>query len=174
MSVSPTTAPTATPEGAKPAPKPATPAAKPSATPTVAPRPVAAKPVAKPALARPVTPRPAVTARPTPPTPTPTAPAPARPAAAPAKPVSPWASLFRDWPAGIPQRGIVISQQGEATSFRGFMLRGEMVLLERISPDSLGARFLLLPFDEVAGVKFTDPLKQEVFDAAGFTGKLSS
>lgn len=67
----------------------------------------------------------------------------------------------------------MVSQQGEATTFRGFMLRGEMVLLERISPDSLGSRFLLLPFDELAGLKFTDPLKQEVFEAAGFTGKLS-
>ena len=90
------------------------------------------------------------------------------------KPVSPWAEFFQNWPEGIPQRGSGISQQGETTPFRGFMLRGELLLFERISPDSLGARFLVLTYDEVAGVKFTDPLKQEVFDASGFTGKLSS
>lgn len=94
-------------------------------------------------------------------------------AASPAKAVSPWANLFREWPKGILQRGIVVTQQAETTPFRGFMLRDELVLLERVSPDSLGARFVVLTFDEIAGVKFTDPLKQDVFQEAGFTGKLS-
>ncbi|QDT69204.1 hypothetical protein MalM25_21360 [Planctomycetes bacterium MalM25] len=54
------------------------------------------------------------------------------------------------------------------------MLRGEFALLERTSPDSMGGRFLLVPFAEMATLKFTDPLKQPVFDSAGFQGKLSS
>lgn len=53
------------------------------------------------------------------------------------------------------------------------MVRGDFALLERTSPDSMGGRFLLVPFAEFAVVKFTDPLKQPVFDAAGFKGKLS-
>lgn len=162
--------PPAPPATATPAASTVTPVAS-TPKPAAAPRP-AAPAVAPVAAARAAAPRPAAT------TPRPTAapaatPAPASPPA-PAKPASPWADFFRDWPAGVPRRGIVLSQQGETTPFRGFMLRGELILFERISPDSLGARFLLLTNDEVAGVKFTDPLKQDVFDAAGFTGNLGS
>ncbi|TWT99516.1 hypothetical protein Pla108_04580 [Botrimarina colliarenosi] len=53
------------------------------------------------------------------------------------------------------------------------MIRGQFLLLERTSPDSLGGRFLVIPFDEIAMVKFTDPLTQPVLEAAGFVGHLS-
>ncbi|MEO1497686.1 MAG: hypothetical protein AAFV43_11110 [Planctomycetota bacterium] len=61
----------------------------------------------------------------------------------------------------------------EAMPFKGFMTRGETVLLERTNPDTMGARFILVPFSEIASVKFIDPLKQETFEAAGFRGRLS-
>lgn len=60
----------------------------------------------------------------------------------------------------------------EAMPFKGFMVRGDTVLLERTNPDTLGARFLLVPFSEIAVVKFVDPLKQAVFESAGFKGVL--
>ncbi|MEO0531495.1 MAG: hypothetical protein AAF266_13110 [Planctomycetota bacterium] len=67
----------------------------------------------------------------------------------------------------------MISQLNESTVFKSFMLQGELVLLERISPDSVGARFVVLPFDEIASVRYTDQLPQEALESAGFVGKLA-
>lgn len=53
------------------------------------------------------------------------------------------------------------------------MLQGDLVLLERISPDAVGARFVVLPFDEIATVKYTDQLKQPALESAGFVGELA-
>jgi hypothetical protein len=83
-----------------------------------------------------------------------------------------WRDVFCEWPAAIPRRGIVTSSLNEAIPFKGFMLKGEMLLLERTNPDSLGARFILLPFDAINSIKFVDPLKESTFTAAGYTGKL--
>ncbi|MEQ8848828.1 hypothetical protein [Botrimarina sp.] len=66
-----------------------------------------------------------------------------------------------------------MTKLNEASPFRGFMINGEFVLFERSSPDALGARFLVLPCSEIATLKYTDPLKQSAFEAAGFRGTLS-
>lgn len=100
-----------------------------------------------------------------------------QPIAAPALSAEPaesaWAEFFRDWPEQITKRGIVVSKQNEPSPFKSFMLRGSFVLFERISPDSMGGRFLVLPFEEIAAVKFTDPLKQPALEASGFSGALA-
>jgi len=84
-----------------------------------------------------------------------------------------WKTLFSEWPAGIPRRGVLVNSLNEATPFKSYMIRGDTLLLERNNPDSLGARYILLGFDTISSVKFTDPLKESVFNAAGFVGKLS-
>ena len=84
-----------------------------------------------------------------------------------------WKQVFSDWPAGIPKRGIMVTTLNEAIPFKGFMIREELLLLERVNPDSLGARFVLLNFEAINCVKLTDPLKEPVFTAAGFLGKLA-
>lgn len=122
-----------------------------------------ATPVAGPAGVRPSYP---------PRTPAPVSAPAAAPAPAPTA-AGPWPAFFRDWPQEIPHRGVLITQLNEAIAFKGFMLRDEFVLLERLSPDSLGARFVVTPYGEIALVKITDPLKQPAFEAAGFRGALS-
>jgi len=84
-----------------------------------------------------------------------------------------WKETFANWPAGIPRRGILTSALNESTPFKSFMIKEDMLLLERTNPDPLGARFILLGFDTISVVKLTDPLKESVFTAAGFTGTLS-
>lgn len=145
-------------------------------------QPAAAKPAADQARAPQATAPPKATA----PKPMPAQSVAAKPAPAPAQPVDDtavpaseptsdagvWPAFFRQWPEGIPQRGIVVNQLNEQIPFKGYLLRDDVVLLERTNPDSLGARFLLVPFGEIAMLKLIDPLKQEVFDKAGFQGKL--
>jgi hypothetical protein len=81
-----------------------------------------------------------------------------------------WRELFTKWPASIPKRGIVVSTLNELTPFKSFLIRGEILLLERTNPDAVGARFLLIGFDAIHAVKIIDPLKEEIFTAAGFLG----
>ncbi|TWT86880.1 hypothetical protein Mal64_37100 [Pseudobythopirellula maris] len=67
----------------------------------------------------------------------------------------------------------MVNTLNEAMPFKAFMLAGDMLLLERTNPDTLGARYLLLPFCEVSLVKFIDPMNQQTLEKAGFRGKLS-
>jgi hypothetical protein len=84
-----------------------------------------------------------------------------------------WKSVFNNWPTGIPRRGLVISSLNEPMPFKGFMVKDDIVLLERTNPDSLGARFILLSFEAINCVKLIDPLKESVFASAGFLGKFA-
>lgn len=84
-----------------------------------------------------------------------------------------WKELFLNWPETISRRGIVVSILNEAMPFKGFMVKPEMLLLERQNPDSLGARFIMLRYDTIAAVKLVDPLNTEAFKPLGFEGRLS-
>ncbi|TWT77524.1 hypothetical protein Pla123a_21850 [Posidoniimonas polymericola] len=86
--------------------------------------------------------------------------------------VSPFQELFSDWPASLPKRGIVINQLNDAITFRGFMVKGSLLLLERTTPDAMGGRFVMLEYSSIAAVKMIDPLKTEHFAPVGFEGSL--
>lgn len=81
-----------------------------------------------------------------------------------------WQELFAKWPAGIPKRGLVVSTLNEAIPFKSFLLKGDMLLLERTNPDPLGARYILVDYSAIHLVKLIDPVKEELFTSAGFTG----
>jgi hypothetical protein len=84
-----------------------------------------------------------------------------------------WKALFTDWPAGIPSRGIVTNSLNEQMPFKGFMVKGDMLFLERTNPDAMGGRFIFLNFGGIDSVKLIDPVKESDIAAAGFTGKFA-
>jgi hypothetical protein len=84
-----------------------------------------------------------------------------------------WRDLFTKWPTGIPRRGVVMSTPNEVTPFKGFLLKGDMLLLERTNPDPLGTRYVLMSYEAIHMVKLIDPLTEAVLNTAGFTGQLS-
>jgi hypothetical protein len=84
-----------------------------------------------------------------------------------------WKSVFNNWPTGIAKRGVMVTTLNETIPFKGFMIRDDLLLLERNNPDSLGARYVLLGFEVINCVKLIDPLKESVFTTAGFLGKLA-
>lgn len=96
----------------------------------------------------------------------------ARPAPAPTDGKA-WRDMFANWPETISRRGIVVNQLNEAMPFKGFLIRDDMIVLERQNPDSLGARYILLSFDTIIAVKLLDPLQAEAFTPLGFTGRFS-
>jgi hypothetical protein len=73
----------------------------------------------------------------------------------------------------MPRRGVVLSTLNESTPFKGFLTREDVVLLERTNPDPMGTRFVMIAYDAIHTVKFTEPLKESVFTSAGFSGKLT-
>lgn len=79
-----------------------------------------------------------------------------------------WRSMFENWPASIPRRGIVITSFQESIPFVGYMLSGGILLLERDKPDSLGARKVMLAYDAISAVKVTDVIDLARFQALGF------
>ncbi len=85
---------------------------------------------------------------------------------------SPWKRWFQNWPKDVPPRGVLVVKFGEQIAFDGFLVSDEMVLVERRAPDTIGARKVLAPFDEIAAVKFTDVVRGKSFEPLGFTGKL--
>lgn len=86
---------------------------------------------------------------------------------------SPYRDLFCNWPETLNRRGIVINQLNDAISFKGFMIKEDLLLLERQTPDAMGGRFVMLQFDSIAAVKLTDPLKSDAFTPLGFEGRLA-
>jgi hypothetical protein len=84
-----------------------------------------------------------------------------------------WRDVFTNWPAALPRRGLVVSSLNETIPFKSFLLKGDMLLLERTNPDAAGARFIILTFDAVHMLKITEPLKESVLNSAGFIGQLA-
>ncbi len=85
-----------------------------------------------------------------------------------------WESFFGNWPSAIPRRGVLQTVLNEAMPFKNYWIKDGMLLIERATPDAMGARFVLLGFDVINLVKFTDPLTSAIITDAGFTEKASN
>jgi hypothetical protein len=79
-----------------------------------------------------------------------------------------WREVFGGWPAELPRRGVLVTSYNEQIPFDGFASSPTMLLIDRSTPDSLGARKVLLPYENVVAVKFTDVIKNKSFAALGF------
>jgi hypothetical protein len=81
-----------------------------------------------------------------------------------------WQEVFTKWPEKLPKRGVLLSTLNEVTPFKSFLIKGDTLLLERTNPDPMGGRYILMGFDSIHMLKLIDPLKEEIFSAAGFVG----
>jgi hypothetical protein len=79
-----------------------------------------------------------------------------------------WREFFHNWPVGVPQRGVLITLLNEQIPFQAFVSSQDMLLIERPAPDAVGARRVLLPSSQIAGMKFTDVWDAKLFRAVGF------
>ncbi len=83
-------------------------------------------------------------------------------------PAEAWRKCFENWPDDLPRRGVIVVSFDEQIPFANFSASGEMLLVERRAPDTVGARFVLLPYQNVVGLKIVDVVKPKVFSAMGF------
>jgi hypothetical protein len=79
-----------------------------------------------------------------------------------------WRTLFENWPEAIPRQGILITSFNESIPFRDFLISGSIVLVERETPDSLGARKVMVAYDGISAVKITSPMDLARFQVMGF------
>ncbi|MCA9056948.1 MAG: hypothetical protein KDA85_00555 [Planctomycetaceae bacterium] len=78
--------------------------------------------------------------------------------------------IFAEWPASIPRTGLVISSFGETIPFNNYMLIGDLILLERKTPDASGARRVIMKIEGVQAIKILDAIEMARFTAMGFQG----
>ncbi len=79
-----------------------------------------------------------------------------------------WKRFFNNWPEKIPQKGLLATTFGEQIPFDGFMIGEGFLLLKRQTPDSLGARMIVLPYQNISALKITDVLRSKALQSFGF------
>jgi hypothetical protein len=85
-----------------------------------------------------------------------------------------WRNCFRQWPSDLERRGVLVTSFGEQVVFDGFATSDDMLLLERKAPDTVGARTVILPFQNIQALKIVDVTKVKTFQPMGFTAPLST
>lgn len=79
-----------------------------------------------------------------------------------------WRDCFRNWPAEVERRGVLVTTFGEQIAFSNFATSDSILLVERPAPDTVGARTVLVDYQHVAAVKITDVVKMRAFQPLGF------
>ena len=79
-----------------------------------------------------------------------------------------WTGIFHHWPPQMARRGVLVVGFGEQIPFSGFSTSEAFLLVERQSPDAMGARTVLLPYDQIRALKIVDVVKGSVFQSFGF------
>ncbi len=81
-----------------------------------------------------------------------------------------WRDCFRNWPADVRRRGVVVTSFGEQIPFAEFMTSDAILLAQRAAPDTVGARMVMVPYGDITGLKIIDPLRPQQLAPMGFTG----
>ncbi len=84
-----------------------------------------------------------------------------------------WKELLESWPADMPRRGVLVTNFNEQILFSGFLTAEAFVLVDRNAPDTMGARKLIVPYNQIAAIKIVDVVKSKSLAQMGFEGKLS-
>lgn len=84
-----------------------------------------------------------------------------------------WKNVFAKWPEGIAHRGLLVNSLNETIPFKAFMIKDELLMLDRTNPDPAGTRFVLMTFGEIHTLKLIDQLKESVLRADGYHGKMA-
>ncbi|MHB9048371.1 MAG: hypothetical protein ACYC35_20865 [Pirellulales bacterium] len=83
-----------------------------------------------------------------------------------------WKDCFQRWPEDMPRHGVLVTAFGEQIPFDGFLLSDTLLLLERHTPDTIGARKVLLSFEQILALKIVDIVKPKSLQGLGFRGSL--
>jgi hypothetical protein len=84
-----------------------------------------------------------------------------------------WQDFFESWPSQMARRGTLVVSFGDQIPFCSFLTKGGLLLIQRNSPDSVGARQLILSYSDIVALKIVEVTTGDVFSEAGFAGELA-
>lgn len=84
-----------------------------------------------------------------------------------------WKDFFRAWPTGLDRRGVLVCTFGEQVPFDNFMTGDRLLIVDRSVPDTMGARKIVLPYENIAAIKFVEVVKSKIFQPLGFDEPLT-
>lgn len=84
-----------------------------------------------------------------------------------------WRHCFQNWPKDVPPKGVVVTTLNEQIPFEGFLFSDALLLLERKTPDTSGARKVILSYESIAAVKLVDVMRSRAWESLGFSGTFS-
>lgn len=79
-----------------------------------------------------------------------------------------WRNCFRQWPEELERHGVLVTSFGEQIVFDGFAASDDLLLLERRTPDTAGARKVLVAYQSIQALKIVDVVKMKSFQSLGF------
>jgi hypothetical protein len=79
-----------------------------------------------------------------------------------------WRQCFQHWPTDVEHRGVIVTSYNEQIAFDGFAIADEMLLIERRTPDTSGARMIIIPYQNIQALKIVDVVKMKSFQSMGF------
>lgn len=83
-----------------------------------------------------------------------------------------WKTFFCNWPEALPRRGLLTTSYNEQIPFAGFLTSELFLLLDRQTPDAMGARMVIIPYDNVTALKLIEVIDQKTLHSVGFEGSL--
>jgi len=78
-----------------------------------------------------------------------------------------WRTFLAKWPSNMPQKGVVVAN-GEQVSFIDFLISEEAALFDRLAPDAVGGRKLIVPYVKIEAIKITESVDMDIFVPCGF------
>jgi hypothetical protein len=82
-----------------------------------------------------------------------------------------WKVFFEGWPAELARRGVLVTSFGEQIPFSDFRTGPGLLLVERQTPDAIGARQVVVRYGTVDGIKMIDVAKPGAWERAGFASR---
>jgi len=70
-----------------------------------------------------------------------------------------WRSLFENWPESIPREGLLVTSFQETIAFTDFLISCGILLVERETPDSSGARKVMITYEAITALKIAHPME---------------
>ena len=79
-----------------------------------------------------------------------------------------WRDCFARWPDELAKRGVIVTKFDEQILFSSFMYSDNLLLIERQSPDTIGARQVILSYESISALKIVDVVKLKALARLGF------
>lgn len=79
-----------------------------------------------------------------------------------------WRDCFARWPAELARRGVIVTKFDEQIMFSNFLFSENLLLIERQSPDTIGARQVIIAYESISAIKIVDVVKLKALATLGF------